>query len=174
MGALTTRRRWTVAAIALAVGLSVVGCAGHPATVTRFDDAHVDVRLWIEGSGPDRTLVAEFDPFDPTAHLYGMDLPDGGIDGAGRPTRLAVVGGDWRPVGAVTASAVSSEIQLAGFDRPFSIYPDGPVTLRQAIHEVRDGPHDDPVDVTVTFMSCSAKGTCFAPVDQEPLVVPIH
>ena len=151
-----------------------VGCAGHPAAVTTFDDAHVVVRVLVEGTGPDRTVVAEFDPTDPTAHLYGMELPDGGIDGSGRPTRLAVVGGDWQAVGPVTASAASHEIELAGFDRPFAVYPDGPVILRQAIHEIGDGPHDDPVDVTVTFMACSSKGVCFAPVEQQALSVPIR
>ena len=163
------------AVVALAAALlCFVACAGHPATVTRFDDARVEVRLSIEGTGSSRTVVAEFDPTDTTAHLYGMELPDGGIRGAGRPTRLVVIGGDWMPVGPVTASVASKQVDLAGFDEPFPIYPDGPVTLRQAIEEVGDGPHDDPVGVKVTFMACSGNGVCYAPIEDEALEAPVR
>jgi hypothetical protein len=58
-----------------------------------------------------------------------------------------------------------------GFDQPFPLYPDGPVTLRQGIE--RTGPTDDgSIDATLTFMACTSSGLCYVPVEDHAVAVP--
>ena len=106
-------------------------------------------------------------------HLYGLDLPDGGIDGAGRPTRLVVDDPDWRPVGAPTTSVPSELVTLAGFDAPFAIYPDGPVTIRQEVETIGAAASPGPIHVRVTFMACSSAGVCYLPIEGRSILVPV-
>jgi hypothetical protein len=103
-------------------------------------------------------------------HLYGLEMSDDGIDGAGRPTRLTLVDPAWRSSGPPRASVPSQLVPLAGFDEPFPIYPDGPVTIRQDVEPV-GAPTSGPIQVTVTFMACSSAGLCFKPIIAEPLEV---
>jgi hypothetical protein len=148
----------------------VAACSGIAATTTRFDEARVVVRLSVEGSGSARTLVGTFEPTVAHLHLYGFEMADGGIDGAGRPTRLTVMDPAWRASGSPQPSVQSELVPLAGFDQPFPIYPDGPVTIRQAVEAV-GSPGQEPIHVTVTFMACSSAGVCYKPVIAEPLDV---
>ena len=158
--------------LAVVIGCVVVAaCSGGASTVRRFDDARVVVHLGLERSGDMRTLVAEFVPTDDHLHLYGLELPDDGIDGAGRPTRLTVIDPAWRASGAATATVPSQLVALAGFDQPFPVYPDGPVTIRQAVESVPGASADARIHVTVTFMACSSAGLCYQPVIAEPLDV---
>ena len=155
-----------------ALVVSAAGCGTGGVGVTRFDDAHVVVRTGVEGIRGRQTVVAEFWPTEDHLHLYGMELPDGGIDGAGRPTRLVVDDLNWRSVGDPTESVASQLVTLAGFDAPFAIYPDGPVTLRQDIEPVVAGSAPGAVGVKVTFMACSSAGVCYVPVEGVSLLVP--
>ena len=160
-------RSWVTLAVACLVA---AGCTGNGATATRFEDARVVVHVSVEGSGPARTVVARFEPTEEHLHLYGLEMADGGINGAGRPTRLTVVDPAWRATGPPQPSVQSQLVPLAGFDEPFPIYPDGPVTIRQDIEPV--GTHtNEAIKVTVTFMACSSAGLCFKPVIAEPLEV---
>lgn len=150
--------------------LLAAGCTGNASTVMRFDDARVVVHLTVERSGSARTLVAMFEPTEERLHLYGLEMSDDGIDGAGRPTRLTLVDPAWRSSGPPRPSVQSQLVPLAGFDEPFPIYPDGPVTIRQDIEPV-GAASSGPIHVTVTFMACSSAGLCFKPVIAEPLEV---
>jgi len=173
VGRLTARhgrgRAWTLISVTLAC-LLATGCSGGATTATRFDDARVVVHLSVEGSGSARTVVARFEPTEEHLHLYGLEMADDGIDGAGRPTRLTVVDPAWRTNGPPQPSVQSQLVPLAGFDEPFPIYPDGPVTIRQAVEAVAT-PASQPIHVTVTFMACSSAGLCYKPVIAEPLDV---
>jgi hypothetical protein len=158
--------RFSVAALALAFFL--VGCGGPSSTVILFEDSRVELHAMIERSSDGAaTVVAEFRPTEPNLHLYGQELPDGGIDGAGRPTRLVVHDAAWRAVGSPSSSVASVLVNLPGFDVPFATYPDGPVTLRQAIEATGNPSADGRLEVTVTFMACSSAGLCFKPVEAE-------
>jgi hypothetical protein len=159
---------WVATALAC---LLATACTGNATSVTRFDDARVVVHLSIEGSGSARTIVARFEPTEEDLHLYGLEMPEGGIDGAGRPTRITLVDPAWRASGHPRASVESQLVPLAGFAEPFPIYPDGPVTIRQDVEPVVGGPAAEAIHVTVTFMACSSAGLCFKPVIAEPLEV---
>jgi hypothetical protein len=154
----------------------VVACGGRGnspgAFVERLDDARVQISVRYESTSESAgILIADFAPTAAGIHLYGVDLPKAGIDGAGRPTQLAVVDTAWRSTGPLTASVSSQPAVLPGFDQPFPLYPDGPVTLRQAVE--RTGPSDDgSIDATVTFMACTSSGLCFVPVEDHPVAVP--
>jgi hypothetical protein len=153
---------------------TVAGCsAGSPATVTqRFDDARVEARVHFERASEfTGVVIAEFTPTGRGIHLYGLDLPAAGIDGAGRPTRIEVVDDRWRPAGTLTASTEAELIDYPGFDEPFPVFPEGPVTLRQAVE--RSGATDDgSIAATVTFMACTSTGLCYVPVVAQPVAIP--
>ena len=153
----------------------IVACGGRGSTrayVERLDDARVQINVRYEPTTESAgTIVADFAPTAAGIHLYGIDLPRTGIDGAGRPTRLELVDSAWRSTGPLTASVASQPTVLPGFDQPFPLYPDGPVTLRQAIE--RTGPTDDgSIEATVTFMACTSSGLCYLPVQDHPVAVP--
>jgi hypothetical protein len=159
-----------VATALLAVALSGRLAVDRSAT---FSASHVDVTVAVVAEGDDHVVVARFVPDQPGLHLYGPDLPDGGIDGAGRPTRLAVVGGGWKAATAVPHAAEPTPFATAlpGFSAPFSILPDGPVTLRQPIEPA---PGDaSTVRVALTYMACTADGRCFPPVVGQELDVAV-
>jgi hypothetical protein len=153
------------------VAVVAVGCGGPTPVRERFNDARVEVTLHLERSGDGMIVVAEFRPLEDGLHLYGGDLPMAGIDGAGRPTRVDVVDAAWRAVGQAHASVQAEDVTLAGFDEPFPVYPDGPVTLRQAVESI-GGADDGQIDLSITFMACSSAGLCFAPVENDPMSLP--
>jgi hypothetical protein len=159
---------------AFVAGLILVGCGGPSATVVRFEESRVELHASVERSSDGgMTVVAEFRPTEETIHLYGQELPDGGIDGAGRPTRLIVSDPAWRATGAATSSVASELVTLPGFDAPFATYPDGPVTLRQAIEATGDPAPDNTLEVKVTFMACSSAGLCYLPVEAATVELPL-
>src|SRR5215212_5489965 len=109
------------------------------------------------------------------AHVVGpspvrVGLPRDGIDGAGRPTRIDVVDTGWRTVGPLSDEPKAALLPVAGFVVPFPTYPEGPVTLRQAIAS-SGARAEHAVDVEVTFMACSSAGLCYKPEIGHPMVV---
>lgn len=164
-------RRWPRAAAAMVVAVSTA-CGPSAATVQeRFEPSKVEVRIHLERSVDATTVVAEFRPLEDGLHLYGRDLPMEGIDGAGRPTRIDVVDAGWRAIGPAQPSVDAENVVLAGFDEPFPTYPDGPVTMRQAIEPIGDL-DDGRIDLSVTFMACSSSGLCYAPVVEHAMSLP--
>jgi len=158
----------------LAVVLVMAGCGGGSSPIVRqvFDESRVEVVLHVETTASGSTLVAEFRPTQPDLHLYGLGLPATGIDGAGRPTRADVVDAGWQPVGSPQASVVAADVEIDGFNRPFPIYPEGPVTIRQAVARSAAADPEPGMNVALTFMACSTSGVCFAPVERRVLTVP--
>ncbi len=117
-----------------------------------------------------RWLRARFTPQRPGDHLYSVDLPAEGIDGAGRPTRLALAPDSLVKQGAkAQADRPVHEVSYAGFAKPFPVYPDGPVELRLPL--AAPPAADAPATATVTYMACSSAGGCLPPV--ENLAIPI-
>jgi hypothetical protein len=148
------------------------GCgASQPTVRERFDDARVEVAIHLERLADGPTVVAEFRPLDGGLHLYGASLPMDGIDGAGRPTRVELGDAGWVTAGPAQTSVTEVDVTLAGFDRPFPIYPDGPVVVRQPI-QTSTGGDDGRIDLSVTFMACSSAGICFVPVVRHAMSLP--
>ncbi len=138
---MTVRRaRWAAALGVFAlvtVGGLIVVLAGRSAggPTSTLSASHVDVAVSVVAEGEGRTIVARFAPDSPGLHLYGPDIPDTGIDGAGRPTRVAVVGGGWAASRSIHPAADPTPFATAlpGFSAPFSVFPDGAVTMRLPI-----------------------------------------
>jgi len=155
----------------------VVGACGSADSSDRrsvsehFEDARVDVEVHLERDEAALVIVATFRPTSSDLHLYGAGLPRDGIDGAGRPTRIDVVDTGWRTVGPLSDEPKAALLPVAGFVVPFPTYPEGPVTLRQAIAS-SGARADHAVDVQVTFMACSSAGLCYKPEIGHPMVVP--
>ena len=155
------------------VGLAALGVTGAllfaRSTEARQLDYPVNqARLAIAArtTGEDHAEIAvTFTPTVESGHFYGTSMPRGGIDGAGRPTLVELVGADWSADGPVVESATARDQVLPGFSAPFQLYPDGPVTLRLPIRRVAAG-SVGPVRVALTFMVCTTSGVCFPPVER--------
>jgi len=131
----------------------------------------VDIALERDGAGQ-AILAATYTPMQEHFHLYSKDLPRNGIDGAGRPTLLEIAApGGVQPIGAVTADLPASDYTIDGFDRPFPVYPDGPVTMRLPIELPRASDQPATVRLTLTYMTCSSYGVCSPPVVEKPVSV---
>ena len=165
-------RRLPILHVALAAGVAVSlasACGpSAPSVHARFDASAVEVDIRLEQSASGTTVVATFRPLRDGLHLYGQDLPMDGIAGTGRPTRVDVVDAGWRAIGPAQPSVVAEAVTVVGFDEPFPTYPDGPVTLRQAIESIGDS-DDGRVDLAVTFMACASGNVCLPAVERHPI-----
>jgi hypothetical protein len=165
------RRGWS-AALGLAVVLAGCGTTVPAGVSESFPESHVALAVRFEPSSDVAgTLVATFTPDGEGIHLYGAELPRGGIDGAGLPTLVEVLDAAWRTTGPLVASVDAEAVALAGFDEPFPIYPDGPVTLRLPVERASSGGAAS-IAASVTFMACTSSGACYLPVRDHPVDIP--
>ncbi|WP_131737542.1 hypothetical protein [Actinomadura roseirufa] len=145
--------RW--AALGGAASLLLAGCAFQhesPATA-RFTDGGVEVTISVSQS----RLKAIYRPIRPGFHIYSLDLPSGGVQGLGVPTRIGVRGG-LRATGIATADRPVRSLALPSLGVELPVYPDGPVTISLPIRRTGRA-----ADVVVSYGACSS-GTCLAPV----------
>lgn len=103
-----------------------------------------------------RELVVTFAP-QPGFHIYGVDLPEGGVDGLGIPTRIGVRG-DLAADGTPTTGSSTRLLRLTGLATELPVYPDGPVTFTLPVR--RTG--GDRAEAVVTYGACSAN-VCLKP-----------
>ena len=166
-------RRFPAVCVALALCVAVAWACGpsRPSVRERFDASAVEVDVQLEKTDAGTTIVATFRPLRDGLRLYGQDLPMDGIAGRGRPTRVDVVDAGWRAVGPAQPSVVAEVVTVAGFDEPFPTYPDGPVTLRQAIESTGDL-DDGRIDLAVTFMACASGNVCLPAVERHAMSLP--
>ena len=137
------------------------------------NDVEVEVHLEIDEQ-ESAQLVATFTPSEPTLHLYGLDMPLTGIEGVGRPTRIAIVSGAIESVGNLTADVTTTDRAFPNFDHTFPLYPDGPVTLTLPVKLPASRPESPEVVFSITYMACSSDGVCKPPVTdrQETITLP--
>lgn len=152
--------------VAAALVLAAAGCGGRaptPPTTAGFSAGGVDVTLRVSA---DR-VAATFRPQQAGFHIYSVDLPDGGVDGLGIPTRLRVAGG-LAATGAATADQPVRMLQLTGLPTQLPVYPDGPVTVTLPVR--RSG---NSAQVVVSYGACST-AQCLIPVTDHvvPVAVP--
>ncbi len=140
--------------------------AGVAGSITR-NGVRVELR-WTAGTGTAGTLSATFTPQQQGFHLYSVSLPAAGVQGVGRPLRLAV-GGALSAAGDPTADREVVLLRMAGVSVPVPVYPDGPVTLRLAVRRAAAGSSW----ARVGYAACSA-AVCLPPVSgvQVPLTLP--
>ena len=166
MSAPRASRALAAAIAAAALSSTVAACAStaRPVPTAKRDASGVTVtvRLVADPAGT-RHLEATFAPDKPGFHVYSVDLPDGGVQGLGIPTRLSVQGGltaDGKP--RADKKEVAFTVTGAGVTLP--VYPDGPVTLTLPVTETGPG-H---AYVVVSYGACSP-GTCLMPVTDEKI-----
>lgn len=121
----------------------------------------VDVALVWEENGQ-AWLVATFTP-EEGYHLYGKDIPPGGINGLGRPTLLELVpGSQIRTAGLLTESIASHPDENV---EGLLVYPAGPVTLSLPVY-LPEGQGWVEQNISITYMACKS-GVCSPPVIGE-------
>lgn len=134
----------------------------RPLTSFEQSGVHVDVALQEDGSRR-AWLTAAFKPIRSDVHLYDKDLPPQGIDGLGRPTRLAVVSSHGVTVAgpAVADRAVTMD-RIDELNVSLPVYPAGPVTLRLPIRIERGAS----AEISLSYMACGGLG-CQPPVTDK-------
>ncbi|MGW5351386.1 hypothetical protein ACWERV_12850 [Streptomyces sp. NPDC004031] len=171
-------RHLGAAATALCCALGAVsGCArAEPTraetarTGASFTDGGVTVHVTLERSGPTTVEVtATLRPQRPGFHLYSLSLPDGGVDGLGIPTRLAV-SPPLTPSAPATASARPYALRLPELDVTLPVYPDGPVVLHLPARLPSASPGTT-AHLRLTYGACSTTEGCLVPVRDHPLTL---
>ena len=110
-------------------------------------------------------LAGTFTPAEPDLYLYSVDLPQNGIEGLGRPTRLAV--GESPQVRILGRAVANRPVQIDRIEAlklSLRVYPTGPVTLRVPIELPAGTPAR--ADLSVGYMTCGPNG-CLPPVDRR-------
>ncbi|WP_344446994.1 hypothetical protein, partial [Kitasatospora nipponensis] len=133
-----------------------------PAARAAANGVTVSVTL-VAATDGGSAIRATFTPDMPGFHLYSVDLPDGGVDGLGIPTRLSVRG-DLTATGSPTAGVSTRLLRPAGLTVDLPVYPDGAVTLTLPVR--RTGSHQ--ADVIVSYGACS-ENRCLVPVRGQAL-----
>jgi hypothetical protein len=149
-----------MSAVVGGVAMALVGCGGVPAGVVR-NGVRVSVQYRAVPAG-DGAIVATFRPVDRRFHLYSKDLPDQGVSGIGRPTRVHAVSGATE-TGPAAASVSSSALYVAPLGLSVSVYPPGPVTL--VVPARRTGGA-----VLVSYAACS-ETVCLPPVVNQAVQI---
>lgn len=148
-----------------AVSLLIAGCAHQhaPLATADFTDSGVEVTINVSKS----EVKVTYRPTQPGFHIYSIDLPPGGIDGLGIPTRLGVRGG-LTATGHATADKPIRLLNLPTLGVKLPVYPDGPVAV--SIPVQRTG---RTADIVVSYGACS-NSTCLTPVTDHITRVPLY
>lgn len=144
------------AALAGVLALLIAGCAHdqHLRRATaRFTESGVEVTIAVS----DSEVKAFFRPTRFGFHVYSIDLPTGGIQGLGVPTKLGVRGG-LTATGQASADKPVRLLDLPSLGVKLPVYPDGPVGVSLPVQ--RSGRS---ADILVSYGACSTN-TCLAPV----------
>jgi len=146
-----------------------------PLALATFEKHSVRVTLALEWDPTGAAVLAgTFTPLKALHHLYSIDLASGGIEGAGRPTRIDLPPGCALAVrGPLVADQPLHEVRFAGFDQPFPVYPDGPVTLRLPVELPQGTGSAVATTVSITYMACSSEGRCMPPVAEQLVAVTV-
>ena len=139
-------------------------------SLTSFEQGGVRVSVALQEDGAHHAwLAAEFEPTRTGVHLYDKDLPPQGIDGLGRPTRLAVVSSRGLTVtGGVTADRPVTTDRIEELNVVLPVYPAGPVTLRLPVRVDRGAS----AELSLGYMACGGLG-CQPPVTDKRVRVTV-
>jgi hypothetical protein len=119
------------------------------------------------GENDQFTLLAVFQPLEPDMHLYSKDIPQTGVEGLGRPTRLELSEDSaFQALGEVQESAAARIPDSEPFE--LLVYPVGPVTLRLPVRLIDTRRSTE--TLLVTYMACDQRG-CRAPVQDKAIEI---
>ena len=119
--------------------------------------------LWLSGV---------FSPLAASTHLYSSDLPAEGIQGLGRPTRLALApGSSLKAAGPLVADRVVIQDRIDELKVSLPVYPAGAVTVRMPV--VVADRSAATATVLVSYMACGPHG-CLAPVIDRRVPIDIR
>ena len=117
-------------------------------------------------------LAARFAPTAPGTHLYASALPENGIDGIGRPTRLTIAASPGvKALGQSSADRPIEIDRLEALATALPVYPAGPVTLRVPVELARSA-QGFQATVEVSYMACGPNG-CLPPVTHKQIAVTV-
>jgi hypothetical protein len=143
-----------VAAIVGLAGICACGAGqGKKSVTARRTESGVEITITVSA----RLVKVTYRPTRSGFHVYSVDMPSGGIEGIGIPTRLAVSGG-LRSVGPPVADQPTRFLDLRELKVKLPVYPDGPVSVSLPVQ--RTG---STADVIISYGACS-ESTCLAPV----------
>ncbi len=143
--------------------------AGQPVVGSLHQDGVAVTVRWAAGSADGAALRVTFTPDRPGYHLYSTDLPDHGVDGVGRPTRVEL-GPGLSARGPARSDVHASPLSVPGVSAPLPVYPPGPVVLTQPVTltPAAGRPSGRPIRTWVTFAACS-RTSCLPPVVHREL-----
>ena len=133
-----------------------------------FSKNKVAVAITVEpGEGGQAHLVATFTPeptYKPPLHLYGIDLPRGGL---GIATRLDLpADSPLTALGELTANVATQDLE------GLAVYPEGPVTVRLPIRLPAGSGEVMTTSVLLSYMACTAE-TCLIPVVKATVAIQV-
>jgi hypothetical protein len=139
----------------------------------QFSENDVSTKIEVRKNASGQlALLGTFVPTREHFHLYSKDLPEGGLDGLGRPTLLKVISSNGiKSVGSLTSNQPVEAFYIQTLDLSFPVYPDGPVTLSLPF-ELAAEENPLSMELSVTYMACSDK-TCLPPVIDKRLTTKI-
>jgi hypothetical protein len=136
------------------------------AKLAEVTENSVKVSVSLEADSAGQPVIrATFTPTEQGLHLYGKDMPEDGVKGFGRPTRLQVIGDVIKPDGPVFSDVTTHDLEALDVKLP--VYPEGPVSLRQPV-EIRTG-SDFTAQIEISYMACRTGGECKMPVERKRL-----
>lgn len=147
-------------------------CSRQPPELASFEESLVHVTLWLEKDAQGQAyLAAKFTPTQAGYHLYSKDIPTDGVDGLGRPTRIALTGASTlQPAGALRCDQTPLREALRADLPELRVYPAGPVTLRLPV-TLPAGKTSWNDEAAITYMACKGN-TCKKPVVNR--VIPLQ
>jgi hypothetical protein len=147
----------------------VMQSAVPPLALGGFTANEVRVQLFFSEDQGEARLLATFTPSRADLHLYSTRLPENGVRGFGRPTRVKVISSAViQAAGHVVADRPSSDLAIAGTKVP--VYPEGPVSLSTPVR--RRTASGGAALLSITYMACTER-VCFPPVVDRRLSVVI-
>ncbi len=163
-----------IGSLTLTASLSAVAAKTSSAiSLASFEESAAKVSISVEYDDKHQpTLVATFAPIQKGYHLYSKDLPKKGIEGIGRPTLIELAANSQiKARGVLTDNAPTLKEVIPEAKEPLLIYPNGPVTLRLPISLPKASSHKLNETVLVSYMTCSPKGQCTAPVTAKVVAI---
>lgn len=155
---------FTVASIATACGS---GDTYHGTGQVDENGVRVDIVVSANANG-DGQVVATFTPDKSGFHVYSIDLPADGVQGLGRPTKVAVSGG-LAATGTQQADKQVRHLRPSGVDVDLPVYPDGPVTVTLPVHRSTAA-----ASVLISYAACSESQGCLMPVSDKAIPVTLN
>jgi hypothetical protein len=134
-------------------GLILLAACSTGGSGNTISEGGVAVTAQLDGSTVKVKLLPE-----KGFHVYGLSLPERGVDGLGVPTRV-VPAGSLTARGPASANEVEEQLTIADLGVTLPVYPPGPVTISVPVTKSARGRPS----VTLTFGSCSDR-ICNRPV----------